>query len=153
MAGSSFTLQVGYVILKTTNAVWNYTLPTGLIVLQRNYLDVYPYDKWSGKEIPDFRETEEFEPTTCEIKQGQTTSPSLLTEADLVGLMDKNGIGTYSPYQSKVLMIDLVCYRHRCDHCPTHTNRNRSRVRDRTNGWSHEAPLTLDSWYWIGGGI
>ncbi|KIM69269.1 hypothetical protein SCLCIDRAFT_1177215 [Scleroderma citrinum Foug A] len=67
---------------------------TGLIVLQRNYLDVYPYDKWSGKEIPDFRETEEFEPTTCEIKQGQTTSPSLLTEADLVGLMDKNGIGT-----------------------------------------------------------
>ncbi|KAL4074090.1 DNA topoisomerase [Scleroderma citrinum] len=67
---------------------------TGLIVLQRNYLDVYPYEKWTAKEIPDFRENEEFEPTTCEIKQGQTTSPSLLTEADLVALMDKNGIGT-----------------------------------------------------------
>ncbi|KAI6169344.1 DNA topoisomerase III [Pisolithus thermaeus] len=67
---------------------------TGLIVLQRNYLDVYPYDKWNGKEIPDFRDGEEFEPTSCEINEGQTTPPSLLTEADLVALMDKNGIGT-----------------------------------------------------------
>ncbi|KAI9571123.1 DNA topoisomerase [Boletus coccyginus] len=67
---------------------------TGLIVLARNYLDVYPYDKWTGKEIPNFREGEEFEPTSCEIKEGQTTSPTLLTEADLVTLMDKNGIGT-----------------------------------------------------------
>lgn len=66
---------------------------TGLIVLARNYLDVYPYDKWTGKEIPDFREGEEFKPTSCEIKEGQTTSPTLLTEADLVTLMDKNGIG------------------------------------------------------------
>ncbi|KAG9316734.1 prokaryotic type I DNA topoisomerase, partial [Chiua virens] len=67
---------------------------TGLIILARNYLDVYPYDKWSDKEIPDFREGEEFEPTCCEMKEGQTTSPTLLTEADLVTLMDKNGIGT-----------------------------------------------------------
>ncbi|KIJ18604.1 hypothetical protein PAXINDRAFT_110078 [Paxillus involutus ATCC 200175] len=67
---------------------------TGLIVLARNYLDVYPYDKWIGKEIPEFREGEEFEPTSCEMKEGQTTSPTLLTEADLVTLMDKNGIGT-----------------------------------------------------------
>ncbi|KAG6335258.1 hypothetical protein ID866_3833 [Astraeus odoratus] len=67
---------------------------TGLIVLQRNYLEVYPYDKWTGKELPDFQEGEEFRPTACEIKEGQTTSPSYLTEADLVALMDKNGIGT-----------------------------------------------------------
>ncbi|KAG8214045.1 DNA topoisomerase [Butyriboletus roseoflavus] len=67
---------------------------TGLIILARNYLDVYPYDKWTGKEIPDFREGEEFKPTSCENKEGRTTSPTLLTEADLVTLMDKNGIGT-----------------------------------------------------------
>ncbi|KAG0707107.1 DNA topoisomerase [Suillus ampliporus] len=67
---------------------------TGLIVLQRNYLEVYPYDKWSAKEIPNFEEGEEFVPTVCEVKDGQTSSPSLLTEADLVTLMDKNGIGT-----------------------------------------------------------
>ncbi|KAG1812148.1 DNA topoisomerase [Suillus subaureus] len=67
---------------------------TGLIVLQRNYLEVYPYDKWSAKEIPNFQEGERFVPSVCEIKDGQTSSPSLLTEADLVTLMDKNGIGT-----------------------------------------------------------
>ena len=33
-------------------------------------------------------------PTICELREGATTAPSLLTEADLVGLMDKNGIGT-----------------------------------------------------------
>ncbi|KAI0066039.1 prokaryotic type I DNA topoisomerase [Artomyces pyxidatus] len=71
------------------------TLPStnGLIVLERNYLDVYPYDKWNGKEIPDFEEGEEFEPSICELREGTTTKPNLLTEADLVGLMDKNGIG------------------------------------------------------------
>ncbi|KAI0313920.1 DNA topoisomerase [Amylostereum chailletii] len=67
---------------------------TGLIVLERNYLDVYPYDKWSTKELPDFQEGEEFVPSICELREGQTSKPSLLTEADLVGLMDKNGIGT-----------------------------------------------------------
>jgi hypothetical protein len=69
----------------------------GLIVLQRNYLEVYPYDKWSAKEIPNFQEGEQFVPTVCEVKDGQTSSPSLLTEADLVTLMDKNGIGGF-PY-------------------------------------------------------
>ncbi|KAH7888880.1 DNA topoisomerase [Phlebopus sp. FC_14] len=67
---------------------------TGLIVLARNYLDVYPYDKWVGREIPEFREDEEFVPTMCDITEGHTTAPTLLTEADLVTLMDKNGIGT-----------------------------------------------------------
>ncbi|THG98415.1 hypothetical protein EW026_g3758, partial [Hermanssonia centrifuga] len=67
---------------------------TGLIVRERNYLNVFPYDKWSDKELPDFEEGEEFVPSICELKEGQTTRPSLLTEADLVSLMDKNGIGT-----------------------------------------------------------
>lgn len=65
----------------------------GLIVLERNYLEVYPYDKWTGKYLPDFFEGEEFMPSVCELRDGQTTCPSFLTEADLVGLMDKNGIG------------------------------------------------------------
>ncbi|KAI0049973.1 prokaryotic type I DNA topoisomerase [Auriscalpium vulgare] len=67
---------------------------TGLIVLERNYLEVYPYDKWSSKELPDFQEGEEFVPSICELRDGWTTKPTLLTEADLVTLMDKNGIGT-----------------------------------------------------------
>ncbi|EPQ56903.1 prokaryotic type I DNA topoisomerase [Gloeophyllum trabeum ATCC 11539] len=66
----------------------------GLIVLERNYLEVYPYDKWNSKEIPDFVEGQEIMPSICEMREGETTRPSLLTEADLVTLMDKNGIGT-----------------------------------------------------------
>lgn len=66
----------------------------GLIVHQRNYLEVFPYDKWEGMHIPAFQVNERFIPTVCEMKEGHTTAPSLLTEADLVSLMDKNGIGT-----------------------------------------------------------
>jgi DNA topoisomerase-3 len=57
-------------------------------------LDVYPYDKWSDKELPNFEEGETFVPSVCELREGTTSKPSLLTEADLVGIMDKNGIGT-----------------------------------------------------------
>ncbi|EDR12021.1 uncharacterized protein LACBIDRAFT_232184 [Laccaria bicolor S238N-H82] len=71
-----------------------YPLPLGLIVLQRNYLEVYPYDKWIGHTVPNFQEGEEFDPSVCELREGQTSKPNYLTEADLVTLMDKNGIGT-----------------------------------------------------------
>lgn len=65
----------------------------GLIVLERNYLDVYPYDKWNDNELPNFIEGEELLLSEVELRDGQTTKPNLLTEADLVSLMDKNGIG------------------------------------------------------------
>lgn len=63
------------------------------MVKERNYLDVFPYDKWSDKELPNFDQGQEFMPSVCELKESQTTRPNLLTEADLVTLMDKNGIG------------------------------------------------------------
>jgi hypothetical protein len=99
----------------------------GLTVLARNYLDVYIYDKWNGKVIPDFEEGEEFEPTVCEMKEGQTSCPSYLTEADLVTLMDKNGIGTslllilftYSTLPCRLLVFVV---RHRCHDRAAHTN-------------------------------
>ena len=34
-----------------------------------------------------------FQPTSIEMVQGETSPPSLLTEADLITLMDKHGIG------------------------------------------------------------
>lgn len=63
------------------------------MILQRNYLDVFPYDTWSGTLLPDFQEGETFMPTACNLKEGKTSRPKLLTEADLVSLMDRNGIG------------------------------------------------------------
>jgi DNA topoisomerase III len=67
----------------------------GLLVRQCNYLDVYLYDKWeSSQQLPDFQIGETFEPTEANITEGKTTAPSYLTEPELIGLMDANGIGT-----------------------------------------------------------
>lgn len=67
----------------------------GVIVLERNYLDVYPYENWSSSaELPRFAVGERFEPTEALITAGKTSAPSYLTEADLIALMDANGIGT-----------------------------------------------------------
>nr|XP_031860656.1 uncharacterized protein CI109_003987 [Kwoniella shandongensis]KAA5527728.1 hypothetical protein CI109_003987 [Kwoniella shandongensis] len=67
---------------------------SGLVISRRNYLEVYPYDKWSSNALPDFQVGEDFIPDVVTLKEGSTSGPNLLTEADLVGLMDKNGIGT-----------------------------------------------------------
>ena len=67
----------------------------GLIVLERNYLDVYPYDMWeSSQQLPTFSVGEEFEPTEANIFEGKTAAPNYLTEPELIALMDANGIGT-----------------------------------------------------------
>ncbi|KAI9041179.1 DNA topoisomerase 3 [Aspergillus affinis] len=67
----------------------------GLIVLEKNYLEVYVYDKWeSSQQLPDFRMGEVFEPSEAKIFDGKTTPPNYLTEPELIGLMDANGIGT-----------------------------------------------------------
>ncbi|KAK0623541.1 DNA topoisomerase [Immersiella caudata] len=67
----------------------------GLIVVERNYLDVYPYENWTGTaQLPRFRVGERFEPLEAEMTEGKTTPPGYLTEADLIALMDANGIGT-----------------------------------------------------------
>jgi len=78
---------------------------SGLSIRERNYLDVYPYDKWSDKELPDFEEGATFVPSVCELRDGITSKPSLLTEADLVGIMDKNGIGTDATIAQHIDMI------------------------------------------------
>ena len=66
----------------------------GLAIRARNYLDVYPYDKWSSKSVPLFREGDTFVPAEILMTEGTTTPPSLLSEHELISLMDKNGIGT-----------------------------------------------------------
>ncbi|XP_014554235.1 hypothetical protein COCVIDRAFT_28628 [Bipolaris victoriae FI3] len=67
----------------------------GLRVIARNYLDVYPYDKWESSQVlPQYAVGERLEPTEVNMVDGQTTAPSYLTEPELIALMDANGIGT-----------------------------------------------------------
>ncbi|KAI9816446.1 MAG: DNA topoisomerase [Pycnora praestabilis] len=67
----------------------------GLIVLQRNYLDIYPYDRWeSSRQLPRYILGEQFMPTEVNMLEGKTGAPGYLTEPELIALMDANGIGT-----------------------------------------------------------
>lgn len=67
---------------------------SGLTVTQQNFLEVYPYVKWSDKTIPEFHQGDRLKITQALLKDGKTTAPPHLTERDLIELMDKNGIGT-----------------------------------------------------------
>ncbi|KAI9597903.1 prokaryotic type I DNA topoisomerase [Syncephalis fuscata] len=66
----------------------------GLIVDAKNYLDVYPYEKWNTRLIPNFEQGETFMPNEIMMTEGRTSAPALLREADLIAMMDANGIGT-----------------------------------------------------------
>lgn len=92
----------------------------GLIVTNKGYLGVYPYEKWSENELPQFFEGQSFPLAVINDKEFlkefedefhyapnekinrfhryvnhcTTTAPEYLTESDLISLMDLNGIGT-----------------------------------------------------------
>jgi len=94
IAGEHFSAKgESYIACSTRSSYSSRNYHSGLIIRERNYLDVYIYDKWQGNHLPDFQIGEQFEPDELELKEGMTSQPNLLTEADLVGLMDKNGIG------------------------------------------------------------
>uniref|UniRef100_A0A8D0L3H9 DNA topoisomerase n=1 Tax=Sphenodon punctatus TaxID=8508 RepID=A0A8D0L3H9_SPHPU len=82
----------------------------GLMILARNYLDVYPYEKWTDKAIPVYEKGSRFQPTTVEMVDGETSPPQLLTEADLISLMEKHGIGTDATHADHIETIKSRMY-------------------------------------------
>jgi DNA topoisomerase-3 len=66
----------------------------GLRIVERNWLDIYPYVPWNAKTIPQFRIGESFQPTLLKMNEKETVAPALLTEPELISKMDKEGIGT-----------------------------------------------------------
>uniref|UniRef100_A0A3P9KGI1 DNA topoisomerase n=1 Tax=Oryzias latipes TaxID=8090 RepID=A0A3P9KGI1_ORYLA len=83
---------------------------SGLMIIARNYLDVYPYDKWNAKVIPVYEEDSQFQPSAIEMVDGQTSPPQLLTEADLISLMEKHGIGTDATHAEHIETIKSRMY-------------------------------------------
>ena len=83
----------------------------GLTVLERNYLNVYVYDKWeSSRPLPPFTLGETFEPTEANMVDGKTTAPAYLTEPELIALMDANGIGTDATMAEHIAKIQERFY-------------------------------------------
>ncbi|XP_076607612.1 LOW QUALITY PROTEIN: DNA topoisomerase 3-alpha [Chaetodon auriga] len=83
---------------------------SGLMIIARNYLDVYPYDRWSTKLIPVYEQGSQFQPSAIEMVDGQTSPPQLLTEADLISLMEKHGIGTDATHAEHIETIKSRMY-------------------------------------------
>lgn len=83
---------------------------SGLRITDRGYLDIYPYDKWSDKELPDLKEGERFTPSEIILQENETKPPTLLSESDLINLMDKNGIGTDATIAEHIATIQRRQY-------------------------------------------
>lgn len=66
----------------------------GMVITEYNYLEVYIYEKWIETSLPDLKINQFFTPTELLLKEGRTTAPNLLSEAELIATMDRNGIGT-----------------------------------------------------------
>ncbi|CAH8456809.1 unnamed protein product [Dicrocoelium dendriticum] len=82
----------------------------GLVILQPNYLEVYIYDRWTENNMPAFRLADWIVPTNIEMLTGHTTPPPLLTEADLISLMDRHGIGTDATHADHIETIKQRLY-------------------------------------------
>lgn len=82
----------------------------GLIIIELNYLEVYKYFKWNAKEIPQFQANEEFVPDSVMMLDGKTCPPQLLTESELIALMEKHGIGTDATHADHIDTIQKRNY-------------------------------------------
>ncbi|WUR03316.1 DNA topoisomerase 3 [Vairimorpha necatrix] len=82
----------------------------GLKVTERNFLDIYTFDKWNNKEIGEYEINKEIFNYDFNIITGKTTPPSFLTESDLITLMDNNGIGTDATIHEHIQKIQERLY-------------------------------------------
>ncbi|KAJ1510371.1 DNA topoisomerase 3-alpha [Coelomomyces lativittatus] len=69
---------------------------SGLIIFHRYFLDIDPCIQWQGSVLPssDSLQLHATSPVHVELLTSKTCAPDLLTESDLIGEMDKHGIGT-----------------------------------------------------------
>lgn len=83
----------------------------GVQVIQRNFLDVYPYSDWkSSAQLPEFQRNETVKVHSAKLKEGKTSPPNYMTETELIALMDANGIGTDATIAEHIDKIILRNY-------------------------------------------
>ncbi len=67
---------------------------TGSVLKYPGWLDIYTFESKNDKLLPYIEEKEEVDVRKLSNIKSETTPPKRLTEAELLTLMDKNGIGT-----------------------------------------------------------
>lgn len=67
---------------------------SGTTIDEKGWMEVYIYERWKSTTLPTYKQGERFRPTHADLEQHRTSPPPNLTEADLITLMDKHGIGT-----------------------------------------------------------
>eukprot|EP00915_Cephaloidophora_sp_WS-2016_P004547 GHVH01006085.1.p1 GENE.GHVH01006085.1~~GHVH01006085.1.p1 ORF type:complete len:607 (-),score=69.68 GHVH01006085.1:548-2368(-) len=82
---------------------------TGLMILEKNFLEVYaPYESWSAKQIPTFHQNQQIAVQSISVVEGKTSRPEPYEEADLIGLMDRHGIGTDATMHDHIHTIQVI---------------------------------------------
>eukprot|EP01138_Halocafeteria_seosinensis_P013245 gb/GECG01013527.1/.p1 GENE.gb/GECG01013527.1/~~gb/GECG01013527.1/.p1 ORF type:complete len:1063 (+),score=86.31 gb/GECG01013527.1/:1-3189(+) len=103
--GTNIEIQIGEEEFSTS----------GLRITDRAYLEIYPYDKWSDKEVPELVEGQQFTPDEILLNESTTEPPPLLSESDLINIMDKNGIGTDATIAEHIATIQRRRYAEKTD--------------------------------------
>eukprot|EP00397_Hematodinium_sp_SG-2012_P007781 GEMP01007831.1.p1 GENE.GEMP01007831.1~~GEMP01007831.1.p1 ORF type:complete len:880 (+),score=215.84 GEMP01007831.1:91-2730(+) len=81
-----------------------------LIVTDRGYLEIYPFDRWGSQALPPFELNQTLPAASIDLVESTTKPPELLTECDLLTLMDKNGIGTDATMAEHINTIQKRSY-------------------------------------------
>jgi DNA topoisomerase-3 len=63
-------------------------------IIDPGFTEVLPWNKIPVRHIPDFQKGQRYPLLSVEIQKSETLAPNLLTESELISLMEKNGIGT-----------------------------------------------------------
>ena len=68
------------------------------------------WERWDGNLLPDFTVGQEFVPSTLQLRESTTHAPPLLSESDLIAIMDDNGIGTDATIAEHITTVQTRQY-------------------------------------------
>lgn len=73
--------------------------------MDRGFLAVYPFETWTDKEMPNYNQGQLIKRFAVSMAEGKTDPPRLMTEADLIAIMDKEGIGTDATHADHIKKV------------------------------------------------